>query len=246
MHDTSNHLRIAIVGYGAMGREIERLASSQSCTVVSCHSASNPFAPDPRATVDVAIDFTRPTVVVENIRTILGAGIPMVVGTTGWGDSLEDVRAIARDTNGRLVFASNFSIGVNLFLRIVREASRILAGYSEYDVAVHELHHSHKVDSPSGTARAIAREILHGHPGKRDLLVDTAHGAIDPASLHVTSTRVGATPGTHTVYFDADADTIELIHRARNRSGFALGALAAARWIVGQQPGVYSFENDVM
>lgn len=243
MTETPPDLRLALIGYGAMGREIERLAPAEHCTVVERYDRRHPFTGGTR--LDVVIDFTHPGAVLDNIQAVLSAGLPMVVGTTGWLGHLETVRRMVLETNGRLVYGSNFSIGVNLFLAIVRYAARLVSSYPAYDTALHELHHRGKADAPSGTALTIARTLLDQLPAKTSILPDTAHERIDPSSLHVSSTRVGATPGTHTVYFDSEADSIELTHRARGRSGFALGALTAARWIVGQTPGLYRFEEDV-
>jgi len=246
MTETPPNVRLALIGYGIMGQEIERLAPLEQCSVVERHTQRHPFSGSSSVGVDVAIDFTRPEAALENIRLVMEAGVPLVVGTTGWYAKIDEVRDLVARANGRLVYGANFSIGVNLFLDIVRHAARILASYHAYDAAIHELHHARKADSPSGTALTIASILIDELPRKASLLVDASHARIDPSALHVSSTRVGGIPGTHTVYFDSEADTIELTHRARGRAGFALGALAAARWIVDQPPGMYRFEEDVM
>lgn len=227
-----------------MGREIDRLAPSQRCQIVARHTRQNPFTAETSA--DVAIEFTRPGAVLEDACIAMDAGLPLVVGTTGWLSDLNDLRRLVEERQGRIVYGSNFSVGVNLFLEIVRQAALLFASYPEYDSALHELHHRRKADAPSGTALTIARLLLNDLPAKSTILAETPHHRIDPASLHVSSTRVGATPGIHTVYFDSDADTVELTHRARGREGFALGALAAARWITQQPPGLYRFEDDII
>ena len=240
---TPTPLRLALVGYGAMGHEIERLAPSEEFEVVSRYTSHERFNPSDAETFDVAIEFSRPDAAIGNIFDLLAAGCPVVVGTTGWLDGLDEVRSAISKAEGRLVYASNFSIGVNLFFQIVRRAAALVNDFNQYDAAIHEIHHKRKADSPSGTALTAAGIILAELEGKSHLLTDSSHETINPEALHVTSSRVGDTPGTHTVTFDSGADTIEITHRARNRSGFALGALAAARWIVDQPSGLYRFED---
>ncbi|MCE2504211.1 MAG: 4-hydroxy-tetrahydrodipicolinate reductase [Chlorobi bacterium] len=238
-------LRVALIGAsGRMGREIEGLAAGQGVEILLRYDAQNP--PPGRLTdvsIDVAIDFTLPDVVLGNIERVLDWGVPMVVGTTGWLDALPDVKQLIEATGGRLIWASNFSVGVQTFFRIVHRAAELINEIPGYDVALHEEHHIRKADSPSGTARSLAEILLSQIDRKRQTLVETLHDRIDPAALHVTSRRVGATPGTHIITIDSEADTIELAHRARNRSGFALGALVAARWIVQAEPGLYCFDE---
>lgn len=244
MPELSPDLRLVLIGYGAMGHAIEQVAPAHHCTVVDRFTRVRPFVS--QTVCDVAIDFTHPLAVLDNIEAVLSTGVPMVVGTTGWLRDLEKVHAIVERTNGRLIYGSNFSVGVTVFLSIVRHAARLVGRFSYYDVALHELHHRRKMDSPSGTALNLAETILEHIPEKTRCLLETSHGRIDESALHVSSTRVGDTPGTHTVYFDSEADTIELTHRARSRSGFASGALVAARWLTSQAPGIYRFETDVV
>ena len=246
MNDSTNtppELRIALVGYGQMGREIERLAAGRGIDIAARYTSHSPLGDEPVAPFDAAIEFSRPDAAVANIERVLGWGKPIVVGTTGWLSRMEDVRRAVDTFQGRVIYGSNFSIGVNLFFKLVREAGRLFDDREMYDVAVHEIHHNRKADSPSGTAITAANILLEEIARKTSLLTDPPHGRIDPSALHVTSQRLGATIGTHTVAFDSDADTLELTHRARNRSGFALGALLAAQWIVGREPGIYRFEE---
>lgn len=240
---STEQLRIGLVGYGAMGREIERLAPTRNVEVTARFTSGNPIDRSQVPEFDVAIEFTHPNSVVENIRTVAALGKPIVVGTTGWLDRMELVEEIVNAEEGRLIHASNFSVGVNIFLRIVREAARRFDAVEMYDAALHEIHHTHKADSPSGTALTIARIMIEEIERKSTILTETSHGLIPADALHVTSSRIGETIGTHTVTFDSAADTIELTHRARNRSGFALGAILAAEWVVRQPPGVYRFEE---
>lgn len=240
---TEPEIRIALVGYGRMGREIERCAAERNIDVAVRYDAHTPLTGDQPAEFDVAIEFTHPDAAPGNIRALVEMGKPVVVGTTGWLDHLPELTRLAEERNGRIVYASNFSIGVNIFFRLVREAGRLMNDQKIYDAAVHEIHHVRKADSPSGTALTIARILLEELDSKSAILADASHGAIPPETLHVSSQRLGQTIGTHKVAFDSEADTIELEHRAKNRSGFALGALYAARWIMAQPPGVYRFEE---
>jgi 4-hydroxy-tetrahydrodipicolinate reductase len=243
MTHQTERLRIALVGTGRMGGEIERLAPAQNIDVAARFDSSIPLPGPSPGDFDVAIDFTRPDALLRNIETMVAWRKPLVIGTTGWLESLDRVKGLVRDHGGRLIYASNFSVGVNIFFRIVREASRLFEGQPSYDVALHEIHHTGKADAPSGTALSIADIILGEIGRKSGILATPPDGKIAPELLHVTSQRLGATVGTHSVSFDSPADTIELVHRAKDRSGFALGALMAARWIAGQGPGIYKFED---
>ena len=230
-------LSIALIGYGSMGKELERLAPQYQCRVEQIFSSTRPLnaASANERNFDVAIDFSKPAAMLENVRWCAEAGKNIVIGTTGWANEAEEIEKIIREAKIGAVYGANFSVGVLMFLRIVETASELVSRYDEYDAALHELHHHRKLDSPSGTALAMANAITSKMPHKTSLLEETSHGRIAPEVLHVSSTRVGEIPGTHTVYFDSLADTLELTHRARNRSGFASGALRAARWLHGKQ-----------
>lgn len=236
-------LRIALVGYGAMGHEIEKLAPQQNCLITAVHDIDSPLTISSAADFDVAVEFTHPDALAGNVRTLCALGKPIVTGTTGWLDNLEQVTGIVRQSNGRMLYASNFSVGVNIFFKILRHAARAFNSAAMYDAALHELHHVRKADAPSGTALTAAQIMLAELERKTHLLTETSHGRIAPDALHLTSQRVGQTAGTHSAVFDSEADTIEIVHRAKNRSGFALGALMAARQIVSMPPGVYRFED---
>ncbi len=233
-------LSLALVGYGAMGKELERLAAQAHCRVDAVFDADHPI--DVQAAFDVAIDFSLPGAVLHNVRTLAAMKKNIVLGTTGWSEHATEIRRIVQDAGVGLIYGSNFSVGVQMFFRIVRAAARLANAHEDYDVFMHELHHTRKADSPSGTALTLAHILLDELDRKTDLLGETSHGKIVPGALHVSSTRGGEIPGTHTVYIDSIADTIELTHRARNRSGFALGALRAAHWIHGKT-GVYDFSE---
>jgi 4-hydroxy-tetrahydrodipicolinate reductase len=184
------------------------------------------------------IDFTRAEVVVDNVRAALAAGTRYVVGTTGWHAQLPEVQALVERAGGGLVHAANFSVGVNLFYRIVRDAAQLMAGFPEYDPYVVEKHHRQKKDAPSGTARALAA-ILEGASGRR--AETQLAGALPEKALHVAAVRAGGIVGEHTVGFDAGVDEILLEHRARSRRGFAAGSVLAAEWIA-TRTGFHSFE----
>jgi len=238
-------LKIALVGYGSMGQELERLASQYGCAVQETYHSKRPLQATGEVlaqlnAVDVAIDFSKPALVMENLRVVAQAKTNLVLGTTGWTAHKHEVERIVGEAGIGLVWGANFSVGMQMFMQVVRTAAALVEHYDEYDVALHELHHRRKQDSPSGTALALADMLTHTISRKTSILGEPAHGAIDAHALHTSSTRVGEIPGTHTLYLDSAADTLELTHRARNRRGFAAGALRAAQWIDGKT-GCYDF-----
>jgi 4-hydroxy-tetrahydrodipicolinate reductase len=233
---------IALLGYGSMGREIEREAPKYGLNVVQIYDIDRPLARDSQYDFDVAIDFSTAEAVASNVKALAARKIPVVVGTTGWLGWAEEVFETVNSADSALIYGSNFSIGMQLFFKIVERASELFAKADGYDVLLHELHHKRKKDAPSGTALKLAEIIQDSFKNKTELLASAPDGAIAPSELSVTASRGGEFPGTHTVYFDSSADTIELTHRARNRSGFAAGALIAAKWICGRK-GVWTFEE---
>ena len=234
-------MKIALVGYGKMGHMIEMCAKKAGHEVVAtidvmAEDATNKIpAGDAEALkravkssgAEGVIEFSHPSAVMDNIKALLPLGLPIVVGTTGWNDKHEEVNKLAADCGGVIMTSANFSIGVNMFYKIVEEAARIMAEYSDYDVATWEAHHNQKADSPSGTALSIAKVILENTKKKDQIVTDAFHERPQPNQLHVSSTRCGSIPGTHTVFFDSKADTIEITHRARSREGFAMGSVHA-------------------
>lgn len=240
-NNTQNTLPIALVGYGGMGRELEALAARAHCRVTAIFNEEHPLTAAATG-FDVAIDFSLPNAVLHNVHTLASLQKDIVLGTTGWGASAGEVHAIVEQAGIGLVYGSNFSIGMQMFLRVVRAAARLANAHADYDAFLHEIHHTRKADSPSGTALTLADVLLHELERKTELLTETSHGRIAPEALHVTSARGGEIAGTHTVTLDSIADTIELTHRAKNRSGFALGALRAAHWIRGKT-GMYDFSD---
>lgn len=229
-------MRIGLIGHGKMGQEVERLARQKNHTIAQIFTEQNPiWATKDLAGIDVLIDFSLPGVVQSNIETAARAQLNLVEGTTGWYEALDDMKKLVQQSGIGVISAPNFSLGVNLFCKIVEFAGGLFDKFSDYDLCVHEIHHSQKTDSPSGTALALAKILLKTVERKKAILTERATAKIEPAQLHISSTRVGSVPGTHIVGFDSVADRLELTHMARNRSGFALGALAAAEWIVGKQ-----------
>jgi len=222
--------RLALVGYGRMGRLVERLAPDYGFTValrLAGRDAGGPLDSASFSGIDVAVDFSVPAAVARNVERIAALGVPMVVGTTGWGEELPRVRAAVERSRVGLVYGTNFSVGVQVFYRLAAEAARLLAHDADYDAWAYEIHHRKKRDAPSGT-------LLHLKRAMEEAGFDRA--------IDVASNRAGAVPGTHVVGFDSEADTITLEHRARSRDGFARGALRAARWVLGRT-GLYEFSD---
>ena len=223
-------MNIAIVGYGKMGKIIERIALECGHSVVARFDVDNNvngegLTAESLVNVDAAIEFSTPEAALANIRRLVSLRVPTVVGTTGWYDQLDDVRRLVDSNSAALVWGANFSIGVNLFFKLVQDASALFAQYNQYDPFLLEFHHKFKKDAPSGTALITARAM-------RD-----AYGDRTPEAVSV---RAGHIPGTHEIGFDSEADTITLTHTARNREGFGAGAVLAAERIVGKQ-GMYEF-----
>jgi 4-hydroxy-tetrahydrodipicolinate reductase len=225
-------MKIAIIGYGKMGRMIERIAVSRGHEIAARFNLDNNrngegLTAENLKGVDAAIEFSTPETAVENLRRLIELRIPAVAGATGWYARLDEIKKLAADHGGSLVFSSNFSIGMNLFFRIAREASALFASHDQYDPFLVEAHHKFKKDAPSGTALVIAK------------LMRESYGPRTPEAVAV---RAGHIPGTHEVGFDSEADTITLTHTARSREGFAAGAVLAAEKIVDKQ-GVYEFSE---
>jgi 4-hydroxy-tetrahydrodipicolinate reductase len=227
-------MKVAVVGLGKMGREVEAVLRERGHEVAAV-PRGDPFP----AGCAVGIDFTRADAVVENVRAALAAGARYVVGTTGWQDRQAEVQGLVQQAGGGLVHAANFSVGVNLFYRVVRDAAALLARFPDYDPYILEKHHRQKKDAPSGTARALAR-IVQEATGREPH--EQLEGALPDQTFHVSAVRAGGIVGEHTVGFDAGVDEILLEHRARSRRGFAAGAVLAAEWIAGRQ-GFYAFAD---
>jgi 4-hydroxy-tetrahydrodipicolinate reductase len=228
-------VKIAVVGHGKMGREVEAVLKERGHeAVIAAKGAGFP------AGCAVGIDFTRADAVAANVEAAMKARARYVVGTTGWSDRLAEVQRTVTQAGGGLVHAANFSVGVNLFYKVVRDAAALLAKFPDYDPYVLERHHRQKKDAPSGTANVLAG-IISSAAGKRPKPTSTLDGALPDDSFHVAAVRAGGIVGEHTVGFDSGGDEILLEHRARNRRGFALGAVLAAEWI-STRTGFHSFD----
>jgi 4-hydroxy-tetrahydrodipicolinate reductase len=218
-------MKLAIVGYGKMGRMIGQLAPEYGFSLHAALDVNDPISKAKGA--DVAIEFSTPSAVTDNIERLAALGIPTVVGTTGWLEHLEAVTKVVEKHETALLWSPNFSVGVNVFFRVIREAAKLLAKETEYGAWAWEIHHDSKKDAPSGTLIKLVEEMRSA-------------GYARP--IDVSSNRAGKHPGTHEIGFDSAADTITLRHAARSREGFARGALKAAQWIPGKK-GVFRFEE---
>ncbi len=234
--------KIAIVGYGAMGRVIEKLAKDKGYFITDIFDENNPIKPEEDYDFDVAIDFTYPDSVVNNIKILSEKKKAIVVGTTGWYDQKDEIQDLITKNETGLVWGSNFSVGVQMYFKIVKYASKLVNFLDSYDVMVNEMHHKRKKDSPSGTAEIMGKIITSNIDRKNGTEVNAIQGDVDNDKLHISSTRGGEITGIHTMYLDSLADTIELTHRAKNRTGFALGSLLAANWVHNKQ-GFFSFSE---
>lgn len=227
-------MKILLIGYGKMGRLIEDIALQKEHSIVAKISQSGPITSLEEhliKDIDVCIDFSTPSAVLENIRTVARYKKNIVVGTTGWYDHLNEVKHLVKENRIGFLYSSNFSIGVHLFKSIVETAAYMINEFEEYDVAGQEMHHNQKSDSPSGTARSLVHLLLEKIKRKTAPVYEMIDRPIAPHELHFPSIRCGSTPGTHSIIFDSPADTITISHQARNREGFARGALAAAEWL---------------
>jgi 4-hydroxy-tetrahydrodipicolinate reductase len=225
-------MRLAIVGHGRMGKAVEELARERGHTVgLVVTGAGNregeALTPERLAGIDVALEFTRPDTVLGNLERLIRAGIPTVTGTTGWFDRLPELDRLVRDRGGSLLYAPNFSVGVQLFLRAAADLTRRFAGRPGFEGTILEQHHAGKRDAPSGTALRLREGVRRVDPDRE---------------FPITSVRSGTIPGTHALLFDAPAEVIRIEHVARGREAFAAGALSAAEWLPGHQ-GLFSFEE---
>ena len=234
-------MKIVLLGYGKMGQLIEKFAAKRGHEVVLIIDKDNreSITADDLQGADVAIDFSEPAAAIDNINLCFQADLPIVVGTTGWYDQLEEIKANCLKGNHALLYGSNFSIGVNIFFHINRLLAKVMNPYKQYDVQVEEIHHVHKLDAPSGTAITIAEGIIDGLENKGrwvNNLVDDGPEIIPSAEeLLIESHRIEEVPGTHTVLYSSEVDQIEFKHTAHSRAGFALGAVVASEWLAGKR-----------
>ena len=235
-------MKLGLVGYGKLGKEIERGALERGWRVVFKQNSTTSVPESAAAEADVVIHAATPVTVVPHVHEWAARKKQIVIGTTGWYDRLEEVKAMAERHRIGIVYASNFSVGVQAFFQLVRQASIIADKFPEYDLAIREVHHKEKVDAPSGTAIQAGKILLESVKRKKEIFSQSPGGKIHPDQLQIASVRVGSVVGEHSVLLDSAADTIEIRHAAKNRSGYAHGALLAAEWIQGKR-GLFTMEN---
>ena len=235
-------MNILLIGYGKMGQTIAALAARRGhiiAGIVDLHTSQSNISDFTPAIVDVAIEFTHPDSAFGNVMACLRQGLPVVCGSTGWLHHFEEAKTLNRKLGGSLFYASNYSVGVNLFFHFNEYIAAKMAQFGGYDVTMREIHHTQKIDQPSGTALTTAEGIMRHFPEKTTWRNTTAEG---PAELAILSERLGEAVGTHIVTYTSDVDTLELGHAAHSREGFALGALLAAEWLPGR-PGVFGMKE---
>ncbi len=238
-------MKIALIGYGKMGHEVQNLITSSGIhqvVSISFKHVNDGLDKEGIKKADVVVDFTSPEIVVNTIKEVAGMSKNMVIGTTGWYDNMDKVKGLVARNKVGLIYGSNFSIGANVFFQVVGFASSLFSKFGNYDVAGFEIHHTGKKDSPSGTARKLANVIMENFPKKKKLETGSVDRQVAKDELHFASLRAGHYFGYHEVIFDSQADEIKLSHNAHSRRGFAEGALLAAEFIKDKR-GLYSFDT---
>lgn len=229
-------MKIALIGHGKMGHIIEEIAISRGHKIVKIIDEDNlhDFESAEFRSADVAIEFTRPTSAVENILKCFAAGVPVVSGTTGWTDSLPELKSMCEHGDGTLLWSSNFSIGMNIFMALNRHLTEIMTKFPEYHPEMEEIHHIHKLDHPSGTAITLAEDLISVYPPMKRW-AEPEGQPIPEDTLAISHRREGEVPGVHSIKWDSEADEIIITHSAHSRRGFALGAVVAAEWLPGHK-----------
>jgi len=230
-------MKIGLIGLGSMGKAAERVAAERGHEAFGFERGDKPVLEG----LDVVIDFSLGEAVEDNVRACAEAGVPVVIGSTGWYDRMDVVRELGAGIG--VLWSANFLIGVNMYFKIVEEAAKLIDRFEEYDVWGSEIHHYNKADSPSGTAKKLEKILLDNVARKTKVVEDRLERKIEPAELHFASVRAGAVNFGHTIGFDSAADRITITHEARCRDGYALGAVKAAEWLVGQPVGFYGMEE---
>lgn len=228
-------MKIALLGYGRMGKVIERIALERGHEIVLRKNDGDTF--EGLETADVAIDFSVPDAAVGNISTCLNGNIPVVSGTTGWLEQYHDMAKLCEDKGGAFIYGSNFSLGVNIFFELNVYLAKMMSNVKQYKVSMEEIHHLQKLDAPSGTAISLAKDIIANS--------DYSSWALENAKadeILIDAKREEGIPGTHSVFYDSEVDQIEIKHTAHSREGFALGAVIAAEWLVGKK-GIYTMKD---
>lgn len=229
-------MKIALLGYGKMGKVIEKIALERGHHVVlKIDKDDTNFD---LSVADVAIDFSVPTAAVGNISAALNQNVPVISGTTGWLDKFEHIKSLCEKTNGAFIYASNFSLGVNLFFELNKVLAKLITPFKEYNVQIEEIHHTQKQDAPSGTAITLAEGIAK----ESNYEGWTLSPKTEPQKIKIEAKRIENVPGTHTINYTSEVDTLEITHTAHNRNGFALGAVVAAEWIIGKK-GIFTMKD---
>ena len=228
-------MKIALLGYGKMGKVIERIALERNHEIVLRKGSQDSF--EGLENADVAIDFSVPSVAVENISTCLEKGIPVVSGTTGWLEKYDKMVALCNQKNGSFIYGSNFSLGVNIFFELNEYLAKMMNNLKQYKVSMEEIHHTQKLDAPSGTAISLANGII-----KNSSYENWTLDVTNDNQIHIDAKRIENVPGTHSVFYDSEVDQIEIKHTAHSREGFALGSVVAAEWIIGKK-GVFTMKD---
>ncbi|MES2006264.1 MAG: 4-hydroxy-tetrahydrodipicolinate reductase [Bacteroidota bacterium] len=234
-------MKIALIGYGKMGQAIEAIALEKGHEIVLKIDISNAadLNKENIAKADVAIEFTGPHSAFDNVMKCLELGVPLVCGSTGWLDKWSEAKNFCEARNGTLIYASNYSIGVNLFFELNTRLAKLMSGYPQYDVVMEEIHHTQKKDAPSGTAITLAEQVLSNIPGKKHWV---NHLSDSSEELEIISERIDPAPGTHKIKYTSSVDDIEIIHTAHNRVGFAGGAVLAAEFAVNKK-GIFGMKE---
>ena len=233
-------MNIALLGYGKMGKVIEKIAINRGHSIIL--KVDKNFTDYDISKVDIAIDFSVPSAAVSNISNCLNHNIPVISGTTGWLDNYDTMVKLCNEKRGAFIYASNFSLGVNVFFELNKTLAKMMRALKQYDVSIEEIHHTQKLDAPSGTAISLANDIIE-HTDYNDWeLVNNDSSDAPNNAVPIVAKRIENIPGTHTIKYASEVDNISMTHVANNRHGFALGAVIAAEWLLGKT-GVYSMKD---
>lgn len=235
-------MKIAIIGYGAMGKEIEIAAKEKNILITNIFDIDTPLSANTQYDFDIAIDFSTPNAVLDNVKLLAKLKKNIVIGATGWYAKIDEIKKIILENEIGCIWSSNFSIGMQIFFKTLTVATQLASQFKLYDTFISDIHHRNKVDSPSGTATRLANIIVENSNVKNTILTEQINRKISSEELHIAALRGGSIFGTHTVYFDSIADTVELTHRAKSRRGFVEGAIEAAKWIYNKK-GFHCFDD---
>ena len=235
-------MNIALIGYGKMGKAIEEIAISRGHSVVVKFNSQNPLESSQLRTTDVAIEFSQPDLALKHIKLCADGQIPIVVGTTAWEEHLPEIINHIDKREASLIYSSNFSVGVNLFFEMNKHLARLMNDKTDYVASITEIHHTHKIDAPSGTAVTLAKDLISNHPTYSSWKLTGQSENMEKSDLPISAIREENVPGTHLISYTSEIDTLTIEHQAHNRKGFALGAVIAAEFIHKKQ-GVYTMSD---